>query len=854
MHKVNNFITWYFYQSIVSQFHFINNFLAKVEDVIGIKTNARFLFTPIYGDKTLVGRGLSLFTRITVILVGVFLFCLSSVILLAIPLFWILSLVLALKYPLFLLIPLFGGTYYFLEAYKKPQKIHPISATNYDITPYCDSQTAVILQRTSIQEFYTLLLTESDVKHFIQRSLLPAEEIIKIMETLPLNIPNIKTELYQVAKEHHVRYFRPVHVFVALLRIYSKELETLLKRNNFDVNSIHTFTAWEEYEFSLFNTPRLWDSDYQLLVGGGSNRTWQGTVTPILNQYGSDLNTTVLHEPNKVTRSELIKEIEKTLQKAENSNILLEGEIGVGKDTLVREIAQWINSGATHGPLWSKRIIDLDISRLFAGTGEKGEFENRVESVIDEVERSTNIILYLNDFSAAIETKNKDGINLFTLLQKPISSGKVKIIGSITPREFKVLEQNNGMFLKQFSVIQVPETDPGETASIIHTTSLSLESRYKLFFPYPNLDLIVTYAKNYMHQGYFPEKALILIEDIAVAAYNDHSLEQWQTRYGKRTPVLKPLIDSVVTAKTTIPVGEIKQKEAQTLLNLEAEFKKYIIDQSDAVHAVSEVLRRNRSGIRDTNKPIGTFLFVGPTGVGKTEMAKTLARIYFGSEKQMVRLDMSEYQQEDSIERIIGNSNSGTTLQPLTDIIQKQPYSLILLDELEKANPRILDLFLQVLDDARLTNVYGTTVNFTETIIIATSNAGTQEITKLFQTITAPDQYTQIQKEIYHLISPPFRTEFLNRFDDIILFKPLTRQSIEKVVRLQLDKISQQLYESKKITLSFSQPTIDLIIKNGYNMELGARPLQRTIQNDIESKIATMILQGSLSEGQTMTL
>ncbi|MDQ3098456.1 MAG: ATP-dependent Clp protease ATP-binding subunit [bacterium] len=854
MHEFLDFFTWYFYRSLAGQLHFINNSLAKIEDLIGITTNARYFFTPIYGDKTWVGRSISLFTRSSVIIFGAFVFMISSVILISVPFLWIISLILLFKYPVFVVVPITAAIYYLTLARKKPFRYHPSKEDTLDILPYCNYEAKVILTKNNTAEIFQLLKQSPDVKHFIQRTLLPIAELWQIIESTDIHSQNLLTELYQLSREQKLRYVRPTHIFAALLLLNGASLDPVLKRNNLDIQIVHTFISWDEYEFSLFNPPELWDSDYHLLVGGGTNRTWQGTVTPILNQYGYDLNSAVLHEPNKVIRNELINEMEKTLQKSQNSNILLIGEIGVGKDTLVREIAQWINTGATHGPLWSKRIIDLDIGRLFAGATSKGAFEERVESVLDEVQRSTNIILYLNDFRAAIETKTGEGLNLFSLLQKPIASGNLKIIGAITPKELKVLEQTNPLFLGQFTPITVPETDQYETTSIIHSSSLQLESRYRLFFPYPNLDLIVKYARNYIHQGFFPEKALTIIEDIAVGAYNDHTQEPWKTRYGMRIPVLKPIIDKVVTSKTTIPVGDIQQNEAEKLLNLEIEFKKYIVDQTDAVHALSEVMRRNRSGLRNANKPIGTFLFVGPTGVGKTEMAKTLAKLYFGSEKQMVRLDMSEYQAQDSIDRIIGSSNQNTNVAPLTEIIRKQPYSLILLDELEKAHSNILDLFLQVLDDARLTDAYGSTVAFNETIIIATSNAGTQEITKLFQTVTASDQYEHIQKEIYHILAPYFRTEFLNRFDDIILFKPLTKQSIEKVVRIQLEKLTQQLYENKKITITFSGGTIDNLVKNGYNVELGARPLQRTIQNQLESKIANMILEGKLTEGQTIEI
>jgi ATP-dependent Clp protease ATP-binding subunit ClpA len=851
MNQLQQFFEWYIERAFIAQLYFISNFVRSIEDIIGIRVNIRFYFSPIFGDKSWVGRLLTFFIRTIIILAGLLIIGAISIILLGIPFLWFFGIFLAYKYPALAIIPILGIVYYLLQSTKNPKHLYPKNISIDHLMDFSDQDTRKLLTSYPDPSFYTILEKNIYVYQFKERLLIPNLNISsKISNLNQKDINLLLTTLQLFSQNHKVRYFRPVHIFYCILTMYKNELSQELLDNKLDQELLDKYISWEEYEFTQINPPKFWDKDYKIHTGGGSNRTWQGTVTPILNQFSIDITAHSQAPYKQVYRQELIGQVEEVLNKSENANVLLVGDIGVGKETLVKQIANLINYGEVNGPLWSKRLVELDIGQLFSGTGERGAFEGKVEAVLTEITRSGNIILYLNDFKAALETTTPQGLSLFSLLQNPISQNKLHLIGSISPKEFKSMEMSNNGFLSQFSVVHVPETTKAETSHILHTECIKLEEKNNLFFPYPTIDTIVNYSITYIHDSALPQKAINLLDQIVVHAKHNNLQPTFKTFHGMKIPVTEEVIDEVIGQMTNIPVGPAKKQEAENLLHLEEKFQQHIIDQSDAVKAIAEVIRRNRSGIRNQSKPIGSFLFVGPTGVGKTETAKTVAEVYFGGKDTMIRLDMSEYQTTESIGRLIGSSQNSDSISSLTERVRKKPFSLVLLDELEKAHPQVLDLFLQVLDDARLTDTNGNTVDFTETIIVATSNAATEEITKLFNSVNSDSQYEDLYRHAYELLKPYYRVEFLNRFDQIIVFKPLTPRSIEKIVRLQLSRLATQLYETKKISIIFKDETVRDLINTGYNKDLGARPLAREIQNKVESKLAVMLLDGSLKEGQ----
>ncbi len=848
-----DFLSWYFFRAPKAQLYFIWHVLRILEDLIGLGVNIRFFFAPIFGDKSYFGRIMSFIARTIVIIIGVSVLSTASILLLAIPLAWFLSLAAWIVEPIVLVIPILAIAYYFLYTRKEPTKLYPHKYPTQDLALFAIQEARFFLNSQPDAEYINRLIHTSSTKHFLQRTLLTEPQITELMLT-QASVVAIEQQLRSLSDTYHLRQIRPIHVLLAHLLARESDLQTLLLKNKTDLEYFKKYINWDEYEYLLHHYPNLWDEDYLLHTSGGTNVTWQGTVTPVLNQFSRDLSAISMQNTKRVIRHELVSEIEQGLQKNMSASVLMVGDIGVGKDTLVEEIAQGINKGDIKGFLWSKRIVQLDIGRLYAGATEKGAFEQRIENIISEINRSGNIVVYLNDFKSALEITAAGTLSLFSILQEPLSRNKLHLIGSLTPQQFKQIEDKNAAFTKEFTIVHVGEPTYNETTSILFNEALEYETKSPIYLPYPIIEKIYNYAKEYVFDDNFPQKGLRLLEDIVAASRTLRTNTHWNTIYGNRTPILEPLINEVVSKKLNIKVGDTEESEANKLLHLEDAFSQKIVGQTEAVSAVAEILRRNRMGLRNKNKPIGSFLFVGPTGVGKTKMAKVLAEEYYGDEARMIRLDMSEFQNQQSIERLIGSASSNTSYLTLTEQLKRQPFSLVLLDELEKAHPQILDIFLQVLDDGRLTDAYGSTVHCNEAIFIATSNAGTQTITDLFQKNASPDSYEQVNKEIYHILDKYFRVEFLNRFDDIIIFKPLTPGLLRKIVDIELTQIAKQLYNEQKITVTFSPQTIDQVIKKGYNPELGARPLQRVLQDTIESNLARQMLENKIQPGETIQI
>jgi len=849
-----DFLNWYFNRALQAQFRFIFHLLTYFEDFMGITINFRYFFSPIFNDNSWFGRIMSLIIRSVVIFCGLISISFFAIVLALVPIAWTGSLLVWIWEPIFLLIPLFGMTYYALYTYSSPRKLYPHNHPNELIEVFANAQTKKFLITRYDAQYFADLIGTSSVKHFLERAGLPDTPLLTILTQANYHDTAIESKVREIATNYYIREVRPSHIFVAHLILQEQNTTPFLQAHKIDMQVIQKYLSWNEHEYNLHNPPHLWDADYHVPTKGGTNVTWQGTVTPILNQYSRDLTMQVINNPIRVIRHYLIDEIEQGLQKNRAASVILAGDIGVGKDKLVEIIAQEINRGNINGFLWSKRIVQLNIGQLYAGAADKGNFEKRVEDIIEEINRSGNIILYLNDFKSAIEMSASGTISLLSLLQDPISKKKLHIIGSLTPKQIVEIEDKYPQFMQEFTIIQVSEPSEDETIEILFNESLLMEQNLKVFLTYPLIKLVYSYANQYIQDDRFPQKALRLMEDAISHTLTQRLGTMWNTIYGPRSPVLEPALNAVLSKKLHINVGETQKSEADKLLHLEEHFAEKIIGQSDAVKAVAEILRRNRVGLRNRNKPVGSFLFVGPTGVGKTKMAKVLAEQYFGTEERMIRFDMSEFQNTDSIERLIGSPERGSSYLTLTQQLRKQPFSLVLLDELEKAHPRILDIFLQILDDGRLTDAQGETIHCNEAIFIATSNAGTQTITEMFTKNGSPTAYETINKEIYHILNQFFRIEFLNRFDDIIVFKPLTKPILRKIVGLELQQIANQLFDEKKITVTFSPAVIEEILKIGYNEELGARPLERAIQNIIESKLARLILENQVHSGDSINI
>lgn len=569
------------------------------------------------------------------------------------------------------------------------------------------------------------------------------------------------------------------------------------------------------------------------------NRAWTARPTPTLDRYGSDFTDAarasrigflIGHE------AEYNRLIE-TLSRPSKPNALLIGEAGIGKETIISHLAFELVKDKVPSALFDRRLVALDISRLVAGAS-PDELQERLETIVDEIVSAGNIVLYIPDIHNLVKTSGTAYLSAADALMPIILNDTFPIIGTTYPREFKEYIESRSDFRGAFEAIRVEEISEGEAETLLVYDSLILEEQTGCMVTFGAVKSAVKLAKKYFSSKFLPSSA----EDLLKGAL------AYAERRGEKS-VTPATIVKVAEEKVNIPIHEADEKEAERLLNLEKLIHEHLIDQEEAVKAVSDALREYRSGLSRPGGPIASFLFVGPTGVGKTELAKTLAALQFGSKEAMVRFDMTEYQDKQSFYRFIG-SPDGAIRGSLTDAVREKPYCLILLDEFEKAFPDILDLFLQVLDDGRLTSGLGETVDFTHTIVIATSNAHSDIINSALR---EGQQMTEIAEYLKKKLTDVFKPELLNRFSRTVVFKNLSMEDVRSVTALQLKEVTTTAAE-RGITLSFSPEALEELAKLGYDPAFGARPLRRVIDEKIRSALASFILKQEAPRGVSVAV
>lgn len=586
----------------------------------------------------------------------------------------------------------------------------------------------------------------------------------------------------------------------------------------------------------------FWDRD----IPGGIGRDWSFGYTPTLNKFARNINQEIEYagEVHVYGRSREVDEIERILAKSSQSNALLIGEHGIGKKTIVRGFVSKIVFGKVLPSLRYKQVFQVDTGALLSGSSEPGEIAARITGIFNEAIRAGNIILFFDNFHALFSSKQGVGqVNISEIII-PYLQGTINIIGTTTIKDYhKNIEANLGV-AQALDKINVAEPNAEETIQILEEMVPVIEHRDGVFWPYQSLREVVRVASRYIQNAPFPQKAIKVVDEVSVAV----------AKSGRKIVMVKD-IDELMSSKLEVPVTQAEGKEAEKLLHLEEFLHMRVIGQNEAISVIASAMRRARSGIQNEKRPIGTFLFLGPTGVGKTETSKALAEAYFGSEKSMIRIDMSEYQEASSVYRLIGSppaAGSEGDKGQLTTAVVDNPFSLILLDEIEKAHPNILTLFLQVFDDGRLTDSSGRTVDFTNTIIISTSNAGSELIRQNIQKGIAGDQ---MKKSLLDFLQKEgiFKPEFLNRFDAVVAFHPLSQDQIVKVAELMLDQLSQRMAE-KEITLEFTEEAVSKLAKQGFDPVYGARPMRRAIQDKVENVLAQAILSGKIPRGSKVVI
>lgn len=727
---------------------------------------------------------------------------------------------------------------------------------------------------------------------------------------LPLDMTPRAKRVVERSKQEAVRlganYVGTEHILLALLREPDTLAITLLEDLGVDIQTL--------YEDIML---LLGESEAQPAGVQGMHERPKEEIseTETLDKFSRDM--TALAKQGKfdpiVGREQEIERIIRILSRRTKNNPCLMGDPGVGKTAIVEGLAQKISDGNVPDTLRHKRILSLDLSAMVAGSKYRGEFEERMKKALEDVKAAGNIILFIDEIHTVIGAGAAEGaIDASNILKPALARGEIQLIGATTLEEYRKHIEKDAAFERRFQPVRVEE--PTEAVAVQMLTALKdpYEMHHRVRISDEAIAAAVRLSARYVTERFLPDKAIDLIDEAAsclrLSAYTaPTSIKELEARIAeleqeKETAIkteefeqaaeIKKLQDGlrtslkaakrawesthdsgeiVVTADnvaeivsrwTGIPVQSMQEEESQRLLHLEEVLHKRVIGQDEAVKALAKAVRRGRVGLKDPNRPIGSFLFLGPTGVGKTELSKALAEALFGDENAMVRIDMSEYMEKHSVSRMVGSPPGYVGYEEggqLSEKVRRNPYSVVLFDEIEKASPEVFNILLQVLDDGHITDGQGRKVDFKNTVIIMTSNAGARSIAAPkrlgFTSVETPEQsYEMMKKGVMDEIKTIFKPEFLNRIDDIIVFHPLEKEEITRIVRLLTDVMAKRVKENMNITVSFTQKAIEKIAEEGYDKAYGARPLRRAIQSKIEDAFAEEYLLGNIKAGDKVSV
>jgi len=560
-----------------------------------------------------------------------------------------------------------------------------------------------------------------------------------------------------------------------------------------------------------------------------------------LHRYARNINTTAVFSTlarDSSFAAEKIIEIETTLARGKSSNVLLIGEAGVGKTDLLIEVQRRMNTGQAIAALQNERLIVLDTNRLFANHKDKQSLEHTLLTMFNEAALAGHIIVVIENLSAVVKEAEALGVFLPELLDEYLAMPSLHFIATDTPAAYRADLQTKGGFVRRFAEILIEAPDNSATVRVLQNIALQEEARHHVVFTYSSLVTVAAAASRYIVEGVMPDKAVSLLLQVASVA-----------RASNLVHITDDFVYELVSQKTGVPAGPIKATERDLLLNLEDKLHQHVVGQRAAIDAIAKTMRRARTGIQASDKPLGSFLFLGPTGVGKTETAKALAHVFFGGEHTLQRIDMSEYSGAEALTQLIGTTDHPGTLPTL---LREHPYCVLLLDELEKANQSVHDVFLQILDEGVFTDGRGEQVNARNTIIIATSNAGSQLI---LETVQSRQTLAHLNQTIIDRIIADglFRPELINRFSSTIIFEPLTIEEQGQVAGLMLLDLRERI-KSKGYNLVVGQELLQILVQKGYHPEFGARPMQRVMQDVLEEKVAQKIIAGTVHKGDTISL
>ena len=746
-------------------------------------------------------------------------------------------------------------------------------------------------------------ITEEKVEKKIEEMLGKGKEIKQSLGFTP-RAKRVLENAFLEARKIGYNFIGTEHLLLAILKEKDCIATRIITELNVEISKIYNEIA------------NVINEDDEKITYKEKTKTAINNSTPTLNQFGEDITTKAEEGKfdNVVEREKEIERIIQILSRRTKNNPCLIGEPGVGKTAVVEGLAEKIASGDVPETLKEKRIFSMDISGMVAGAKYRGDFEERIKKALAEVKKVGNIILFIDEVHTIVGAGAAEGaIDASNILKPLLARGDIQLIGATTIDEYRKYIEKDTALERRFSIVDIEEPTQKQTIEILKGIRDKYEAHHNVKITDEAINSAVALSSRYITDRFLPDKAIDLIDEASSqvrmkiynepdeikllqekidiiskekeeAVYNqefekaaqirdkenelkeqlENSVNKWRKK--KTTDIIEITeenIAEIISKWTGIPAQKLTQDDNEKLKHLEEKLHERIIGQDEAVTSVAKAIRRGRVGLKDPKRPIGSFLFLGPTGVGKTELSKALTQILFEDENAIIRLDMSEYMEQHSVSKLIGSppgyvgfDNGGQ----LTEKIRRKPYSVILFDEIEKAHPDVMNILLQILEDGQLTDSQGRKVDFKNTVIIMTSNIGARHIIEKktlgfgeSQNNNEQKEYEEIKKEVIQELKKELRPEFINRIDEIIVFHKLNTEDLKQITKIMLKQIEKRLKE-KKYYIEIDESVIDLIVKNGADKTLGARPLRRAIQNNIENRISEEILDGTITQNKKVKI